>query len=153
MNQKPLEVAGMVINGLSIALFFFLASVLDVPQSRPIFAYAAWLLFAIGLALVLLSTMTLAAKRAPGLIDRGIYGIVRHPMYLGAMLLFLSWIFFLPHGITVLLSSVNAAIVYGFILQGERANIERFGDAYRRYMDEVPRINLFRGLLRYLRTQ
>jgi protein-S-isoprenylcysteine O-methyltransferase Ste14 len=74
-------------------------------------------------------------------------------MYLGAMLLFLSWIFFVPHWIIVLISSVNIAIVYGFILQGERQNITRFGDTYRRYMESVPRINLLAGLVRRLQSK
>ena len=71
-------------------------------------------------------------------------------MYLGAMVLFLSWIFFLPHWIIVLISSVNIAIVYWFILQGEHQNITKFGDTYRRYMETVPRINLLAGLIRRL---
>ncbi|MEJ2560660.1 MAG: hypothetical protein P8186_31445, partial [Anaerolineae bacterium] len=79
--------------------------------------------------------------------------VVRHPMYLGAMLLFLSWIFFLPHWTIVLISAVNIAIVYGFILQGERQNIARFGDTYRRYMETVPRINLLAGLIRRLQSK
>jgi len=35
-------------------------------------------------------------------------------------------------------------------LQGELQNIVKFGDAYRRYMEAVPRINLLIGLLRLL---
>jgi protein-S-isoprenylcysteine O-methyltransferase Ste14 len=74
-------------------------------------------------------------------------------MYLGAILIFLSWIFFLPHWIIVLISSVNAAIVYWFILQGERQNIAKFGNTYRRYMETVPRMNLLAGLLNFLQSK
>jgi protein-S-isoprenylcysteine O-methyltransferase Ste14 len=74
-------------------------------------------------------------------------------MYLGAMMAFLSWIFFLPHWIIVLISSVNIAIVYWTILRGERQNIAKFGDAYRRYMETVPRINLLAGLIRRLQSK
>jgi len=49
-------------------------------------------------------------------------------MYLGAMLIFLAWIFFLPNWITLKISVLNNAIVYWFILQGEQHNIENFGE-------------------------
>lgn len=148
MKHTPLDTVGMAVNGLSIALYFYLASILQAPAAPLPLRYLAWVLSGLGLVLVLLSVVTLMANRGAGLIDRGIYGVVRHPMYLGAMLLFLSWVLFLPHWIVLLLSSANAAIVYGFILQGERKNITRFGDSYRRYMQRVPRVNLLAGMAR-----
>jgi protein-S-isoprenylcysteine O-methyltransferase Ste14 len=150
MKTKILEPAGMVVNGISIALFFYLAYTLDVPNIPAPMIYFGWLLFAAGLALIAASIATLAANRQGGLIDRGIYGMLRHPMYFGAILLFLSWICFLPHWIVILVSSANSAIVYWFILQGERCNIAKFGNAYLSYMERVPRINLVAGLLRFL---
>jgi protein-S-isoprenylcysteine O-methyltransferase Ste14 len=150
MKRETKGTLGLVVNGLSIALLFYLAFSLDVPDVSPPVQYVAWILFGLGLVLVVLSIATLVRDREAGLIEWGIYGIVRHPMYLGAMLLFLSWIFFLPHWIVVLISAVNIAIVYWFILQGERQNITKFGDAYQRYMESVPRINLLAGLIRRL---
>jgi protein-S-isoprenylcysteine O-methyltransferase Ste14 len=148
MKQKTKETLGYIINGLSIVVFFFLASALDVSDVSPLVKYLAWILFGLGIFLVVLSTSTLIRHREEGLLERGIYGIVRHPMYLGAMVLFLSWIFFLPHWVILLISCVNIVIVYWGILQGERQNIEKFGSAYRRYMEDVPRMNLLAGLLR-----
>jgi protein-S-isoprenylcysteine O-methyltransferase Ste14 len=150
MKHTPLETVGMVVNGLSIALFFYLASTLEAPDAPPLIRYLGWLLFGLGLVLIVLSVVTLMANREASLVDRGIYSVIRHPMYLGAILLFLSWVFFLPHWIVLLISSANAAIVYWFILQGERSNITKFGDSYRRYMEAVPRVNLLAGLLRIL---
>jgi protein-S-isoprenylcysteine O-methyltransferase Ste14 len=153
MKQETKETLGYVVNGLSFALFFYLASTLEVLYVSPPIKYLAWILLGFGLVLIVLSIATLVSNREAGLIEGGIYGIVRHPMYLGAMLLFLSWIFFLPHWTIVLISAVNIAIVYGFILQGERQNITRFGDPYRRYMESVPRINLLAGLIRRLQSR
>ena len=153
MKQEKKETLGYVVNGLSFALFFYLASTLDVPDVSPLIKYLAWILLGSGLVLIVLSITTLVSNRDVGLIEWGIYGIVRHPMYLGAMLLFLSWIFFLPHWIIVLISSVNIAVVYWFILQGESQNITKFGDRYRRYMETVPRINLLVGLIRRLQSK
>jgi protein-S-isoprenylcysteine O-methyltransferase Ste14 len=57
----------------------------------------------------------------------------------------------LPHWIIILISCLNIPIVYGYILQGEQLNLSKFGDAYGRYMQRVPRINFLAGLLRALR--
>jgi protein-S-isoprenylcysteine O-methyltransferase Ste14 len=152
MKQETIEILGYAVNGLSLALFFYLASALDVFYVSPAIKYLAWILLGFGLVLIVLSIATLVGHREAGLIEWGIYGIVRHPMYLGAMMLFLSWIFFVPHWIVVLVSLVNIVIVYGFILQGERQNIAKFGDPYRRYMETVPRINLLTGLIKRLQV-
>jgi protein-S-isoprenylcysteine O-methyltransferase Ste14 len=153
MKQETKETLGYIVNGLSFVLFFYVASILDVPDVSPFIKYLAWVLFGSGLVLLVLSIATLVSNREAGLIEWGIYGIVRHPMYLGAMVLFLSWVFFLPHWIIGLISSVNIAIVYWSILQGERQNITKFGDTYRRYMETVPRINLLAGLIMRLQSK
>ena len=153
MRQKTKETLGYIVNGLSCVLFFYLASTIDVHYVSPPIRYLAWVLLSFGVVLIVLSVVALVCNREAGLIEWGIYGIVRHPMYLGAMMLFLSWIFFHPHWIIVLISTVNIAIVYWFILQGERQNITKFGDTYRRYMETVPRINLLTGLRRRLQSK
>ncbi|MGD8812884.1 MAG: isoprenylcysteine carboxylmethyltransferase family protein [Anaerolineales bacterium] len=153
MRQKVLETLGYIINGSSIALFFYLSTVLEVPDRPVSVIILAWLLFTLGVVLVVLSTLTLMRNRDAGLIENGIFGIVRHPMYLGAMLLFLSWVFFLPHWITVLIAAVNLPIVYAYMPYGENFNLEKFGEAYAGYMQRVPRINLLAGLVRALRRE
>ena len=153
MKQKTKETLGYVVHCISFALFFYLASILEVLYVSPLLEYLAWILLGFGVVLIGLSIASLVSNREAGLIEDGIYGIVRHPMYLGAMVLFLSWIFFHPHWIIAMISFVNIAIVYWFILYGERLNITRFGDPYRRYMETVPRINLLAGLIRRLQSK
>ena len=153
MKQKILESFCYLVNGLSIAAFFFLTSTLEVSQIRFPLPIIAWLLFGLGLVLVVLSTVTLITNRKSGLIEWGIYGVVRHPMYLGAILFFLSWIFFVPHWIIILISLLNSFIVYWFVIKAERQNIATFGNAYQRYMESVPRLNLLAGLLSFLQNR
>ena len=153
MIHKVLENLGLVVNGLSIGAFIFLANVVDVSLRWPLFKYIGWILLGIGLFLIAASTYTLIRNRGKGLIDWSIYGIVRHPMYVGAILAFLSWVFFLPHWLTLLLSSINIVIVYLFILQGERRNIELFGSDYETYMENVPRVNFIAGFFKTLRRR
>jgi protein-S-isoprenylcysteine O-methyltransferase Ste14 len=153
MKQKTKDTIGYFVNGLSMALFVYLAFTLDVPDFlRPI-RYFAWLLLGFGIGLILLSIVALVSNQGEGLIERGIYGLVRHPMYLGAMMCFLSFSFFLPHWLIFAISSVNIAVVYYFILQGEKQNITIFGNAYRRYMETVPRINLLAGIFRRVQNK
>jgi len=153
MKQKTKETIGYILNGLSIALFFYLTFTLDVPDFLRPLRYFGWVLLGCGMGLVVFSIAALVSNQGVGLIEGGIYGLVRHPMYLGAMLCFSSFFFFLPHWLILLISFANIAVVYWFILQGEGQNITKFGDAYRRYMETVPRINLLAGIFRRIQSK
>jgi protein-S-isoprenylcysteine O-methyltransferase Ste14 len=153
MKQDVKTTLGFIVNGISIVAFFFLGSVIEIPIGWPYLKYIGWILLGLGIILVVVSAYTLISNRGKGLIDWGIYGIVRHPMYVGAMLIYLSWSFFLPHWLTLLLSLVNIAILYWFILQGDRRNIELFGSAYEQYIERVPRVNFLAGFLKSLRRR
>ncbi|MFQ6125245.1 MAG: methyltransferase family protein [Candidatus Heimdallarchaeota archaeon] len=80
--------------------------------------------------------------------DSGIFGIVRHPMYLGAMILFLSHPFMIQHWIIVISSLVAIICTYFIILTGEERSLKKFGDEYNRDMHTVPRINFFLSIFR-----
>jgi protein-S-isoprenylcysteine O-methyltransferase Ste14 len=151
MKPKVKETLGYVINAISIAVFFFLLNVLDVSLDWPYLEYIGWIIFGLGVFLIVASFLTLVRNRGKGLIDWGIYSIVRHPMYMGAILVFLSWAFLLPHWLTLLLSLIKIAIVYGFVLQADQRNIELFGSEYEEYSERVPRLNFLAGFLKSLR--
>jgi protein-S-isoprenylcysteine O-methyltransferase Ste14 len=153
MKQKTKEMMGYLVNGLSIAMFFYLAFTLDVPDFLAPLRYVGWILLGSGVAFVVLSIATLVGNRDAGLVDRGVYGIVRHPMYVGAILCFLSYSFFVPHWLILLISAANVTIVYAFILQEEAQNIARFGSAYHRYMESVPRANPVAGIFGRIRSR
>jgi len=153
MKKKLVETVGYIINGFSIALFFFLTFTLDGPYVFNPLRLLAWIFLGLGALLTLSSIVTLVINKKSELIDWGIYSLVRHPMYLGAIVFFLSWIFFFPNWIIILISFVNIVIVYCFILQGDNQNIIKFGSSYRHYMDTVPGINLFSGILRCLKKK
>jgi protein-S-isoprenylcysteine O-methyltransferase Ste14 len=151
VKQKTKETIGYLVNGGSIAAFFYLTAVLDTPDWSRSLVYLGWVLLGLAIGLVVLSVAALAGNRGGALIRRGVYGVVRHPMYLGGMICYLSYSFFHLHWLILLISCANIGIVCWFVAQGERQSIARFGDAYTSYMEEVPRINLPAGLLRCLR--
>jgi protein-S-isoprenylcysteine O-methyltransferase Ste14 len=74
----------------------------------------------------------------PCIINKGIFAVVRHPVYLGSILLYL--------GLLILTLSVAAAAIWIIILAfyhfiskyEEKLLTEKYGDEYRKYMKEVP---------------
>lgn len=137
---------------ITIGLIFFLNILLPVfllivPISEEL-VVVGWILLGIGAIFVILSIVTLRRKSVSSLIDNEIYGIVRHPMYLGAMILFLSHPFMIQHWIIVISSLVAIICMYIIILSEEERSLEKFGDEYNSYMQTVPRINFFLGIIR-----
>jgi len=74
----------------------------------------------------------------PGVVREGVFGIVRHPIYIGEALLYLG---------LILLSISLAALAVWIIILGflhyisryeEKLLIKRFGEDYRQYMKDVP---------------
>ncbi|MDO9548321.1 MAG: isoprenylcysteine carboxylmethyltransferase family protein [Candidatus Marinimicrobia bacterium] len=90
------------------------------------------------LAVTTLSIVFGEIREVPGVIRKGVYNVCRHPMYLSEILLYL--------GLLIISMSVAAAVVWiltiGFLYylcrHEEKLLLERFGDEYRNYMQEVP---------------
>lgn len=83
---------------------------------------------------------TLVIRESHELVDRGLYRVVRHPIYLGALLVALglplgtsSWIALPPMLLLIPL------VLYRIHIE-ERLLIEEFGDAYRSYMRRTRRL-------------
>jgi protein-S-isoprenylcysteine O-methyltransferase Ste14 len=77
-------------------------------------------------------------REKPHVIREGVFGFVRHPIYLGAILLYLGLLVF-----SLSLAAVAVwAIIIGFYIYlcryEERLLTEKFGDEYLAYMKEVP---------------
>ena len=85
------------------------------------------------------------------LIERGPYAAVRHPQYLGYILLATGFALLSQHWLTAALAVAAAVLFHRQAIEEERACLARFGQAYARYMRRVPRLNLLLGLLRLLR--
>ena len=110
-------------------------------------------IFGIGAAFYILSVFTLRRKGVSRIVDSGIYGVVRHPMYLGAIIMFFSH-FFLGQNWIVAIGTFTAIVCCCLIiLSDEDHNIQKYGDDYKRYMSRVPRLNLVVGVIRLLRRR
>jgi len=87
------------------------------------------------------------------LVDSGVYAVVRHPQYLGFILFVLALVLMSQHWLSVISGVLGSALFYRDILREEQMSVEKFGDAYKRYMERVPRMNLLIGILRYMRQR
>jgi protein-S-isoprenylcysteine O-methyltransferase Ste14 len=84
-------------------------------------------------------------EKGPGLLTQGIYGRVRHPRYVGAVLGLFSLCLFVNFSGVYVLLGVSLAALFGVIRLEERELLARFGPAYEDYMAEVPCILPLRG--------
>jgi methanethiol S-methyltransferase len=72
------------------------------------------------------------------LITTGVYGVVRHPMYLGAIIFFTFEPRISVNGLTVTVLA-DIYFIWGAFIE-ERRFLRIFGDQYREYMKKVPRL-------------
>ena len=74
----------------------------------------------------------------PEIIEKGVFKIVRHPIYLGSILLYL--------GLTILTCSIASAVLWILIVifyyyiskYEEKLLLNEFGEEYKNYMKRVP---------------
>lgn len=87
------------------------------------------------------------------LVDSGIYAIVRHPQYLAGVIMSLALTLIAQHWLVAALGLIAAVTYYLSTIQEEESCIKKFGDAYIRYMDSVPRMNFIAGIVRLVRRR
>ena len=138
---------------LGIAFFLNIVAINLFPPTIKELVDVGWIIFGVGAFFYILSVFTLRRKGVSNIVDSGVYGVVRHPMYLGAMLMFFSHIFLGQNWIVAIGTIVAIACCYLIILSGDQRNIEKFGDDYRHYVEKVPRTNLLLGIIRLLQRR
>lgn len=79
-------------------------------------------------------------KPATALVADGIFRRLRNPMYAGIVLFLLGLAILLASGGILLTTLVLVPVLhFGVVRREERYLAAKFGDAYRRYMETVPR--------------
>ena len=119
---------------LGIAFFLNIIAINLFPSNIEELVFVGWIVFGVGAFLYGLSILTLRKKGVRNIVDSGVYGVVRHPMYLGAMIMFLSHVFLGQNWIVAIGTMVAIVCCYLISLSDEEQNLEKFGDDYRRYM-------------------
>lgn len=119
-----------------------------------VFVYVGYILYVPAFALAVTSVAALKRRGKPTsgwehttvLIEADVFRLVRHPLYLGGVLLSLA-ILLVTQSITSIVSGLIGIFCYWMASKKEdEFNIEKFGNSYVEYMKKVPMWNLFRGL-------
>lgn len=87
------------------------------------------------------------------LVDTGIYSIVRHPQYVTFILWAIAGVLLFQHWTVIVLGIPIFPLTYIDLVKADKDAIEKFGDDYKAYMREVPRMNFLVGILRLLRRR
>ena len=101
--------------------------------------YAGLSIFLLGLVVITSATVNFATTPMDVPITKGIYHYSRHPLYLASLLIYFSvgiasasWVFLL----VFVVQSVSIRIA---AVEEERFCLEKYGNAYREYIDKTPR--------------
>lgn len=79
-------------------------------------------------------------EKATRLVVAGVYRYSRNPMYLGLLLLLISWAFYLSHLVAFVGVPLFVLTMNRLQIQQEEAAMEaQFGDEFRRYRESVRR--------------
>ena len=108
--------------------------------------------------LVLLSFIALARRGKPEgfverttvLVDRGLYAVIRHPLYLGLALWSMGLVLKIQSILPAMLGMIALGCSWMACKKEDEFNVERFGEGYREYMTMVPTWNVLKGLRRRL---
>ncbi len=79
---------------------------------------------------------------------RGVYGVIRHPMYFGTALFAVAVALLEQSFAAAGLACAVIFFAYAASWLEEKRNLEKFGDDYRSYAGEVPRWNVVAGFWR-----
>ena len=91
--------------------------------------------------------------RTTQLVDSSLYAIVRHPQYVAGMLFNLALILLAQHWVIFLVGAVSMISFYIDIPAADKEGIEKFGEAYREYMQRVPQVNFLLGIFRVFKKE
>ena len=133
-QYRVVSYASMAVDTMAVAYSIFLPLKLGT-----IWFYAGLAIFLIGLVVLITDTINFATTPMDVPITRGIYHYSRHPLYLASLLMYFSvgiaaasWVFLL----IFVVQSVSIRIA---AVEEERYCLEKYGEAYREYIDKTPR--------------
>lgn len=138
----------MTIIGVILFINILTPFVYPIRAVFPFLIYPGWMILCSGLVLVLFSIRTLSRQGTKDLIEKGVYGIVRHPLYVGASVMFFSHMFFFQHWFYILDSFLAIGLIYQMILWEEKRLKLKYPRKYDEYARKVPCINFMAGLWR-----
>ena len=83
--------------------------------------------------------------------DKGLYSLVRHPQYLGYILLDIGFVLLSLHWVKIIIGMTALLFFYLQTKSEDEYCLQIFGKEYEKYCDEVPAINPIMGFWRKLK--
>ena len=104
-------------------------------------------------SIVLYERVEIKGKKRPRIrfVEKGIYTIVRHPVYLGLMLLFIGMMFISDLRWSSILAFPSIIAMYYYTIKEEQIFLEKFGEEFEDYLKRVPRLDIFLGIYRKIK--
>lgn len=116
-----------------------IASLLGVREWSWLFMVLGGMLIGAGLLIVSVGWRRIhAAQRTGALVTRGPYAVVRHPQYIGLLLMIVGALVQWPTLVTAVMAPLLAVTYLRLAGREERALRERFGAAYEKYARRTP---------------
>ena len=102
--------------------------------------YAGLAVYLMGFAFCILATLAFTSTPIDKPNTTGIYSISRHPIYLGTFFIYLGPFIASASWLLILLALISLVpLRNASMIPEERMCCEKFGDAYREYMNRTPR--------------
>lgn len=86
-------------------------------------------------------------------VDKGLFAILRHPQYLGYVMLAVGFALVSQNLVIVCLSVISTTCFYLQALKEEDFCLDQFGEPYQNYLSKVPRFNFILGVWRIFRRR
>jgi protein-S-isoprenylcysteine O-methyltransferase Ste14 len=77
-------------------------------------------------------------RETPAVIRDGVFSVVRHPIYLSEILVYLGFLIMSLSLVCVFIWIIIIVFMHYISLHEEKLLLARFGDDYRQYMKDVP---------------
>ena len=150
MHKKSHLIAHIAYIGLYGMLI--ISTIIHYNSANLVELYAGWIIMAFGIIFLLWSSKSRKKGHAGGigLVESGMYAFVRHPEFLGHILIIFALVIISQHWINFIVGAILIVLLCLAMIEEEKRNIEKFGDAYRDYMKRVPRINLIAGIIKQI---
>ena len=101
--------------------------------------YTGFFIYLLGMIFVTMATLNFATTPVDKPLTKGVFRISRNPMYFGFFLIYIgigiacaSWVFLLCAMVVIVLWQI-------LVIPEERFCLEKFGEAYREYVNRTPR--------------
>jgi protein-S-isoprenylcysteine O-methyltransferase Ste14 len=140
-KDMPLDETEKRISNITSFLFFALIaySIFLPLELGTVWFFAGFLIYLLGAIIETIAMLDFFTTAVDKPVTKGVYRFSRNPLYFGMFLIFggtgiacVSWVFLLLTAVIMILSHIG-------VVSEERFCLQKYGNAYREYMNKTPR--------------